>query len=179
MLVFERGGYLSPAAIDEFAAALGVATNTLTSVERSRPEYIPLETVIRLNPYPQVLRTEDDPYWLSVGYRSTDARYHQITWYGGESDTTPSLLVKKVTPRATGWGDYFVRYTVALSKETPAHPGQIEALQWQSYRGGSYDGFEEMGFTFLGTLLLAPGLARCTLVLMCRRRRIQLREVMP
>jgi len=187
VLAFERGGHLAPETIDDFAAALGVQTSGLTSLERSHPDHIPLEAVIRLNPYPQVLRTQNYPYWLSLGYRSTDSRYHQVTWYGGESDTTPSLLVKKVTPRATGWGDYFVRYTVILSKETTAQPEglsstgvvtrwrhpsdrpQIETLRWHAYRGGSYDGLEEVGFTFLGTLLFTPPLALFALALVRRR----------
>jgi hypothetical protein len=41
VLVFERGGHVLPSTIDDFAAALGVATGTLTSVERSHPDYIP------------------------------------------------------------------------------------------------------------------------------------------
>jgi hypothetical protein len=173
VLVFERGGHLVPSTIDEFSAALGVPVSALTARERPHPDYIPLETVIRLNPYPQVLRTEFYPYWLSVGYRTSNGQYRQITWYGGEADTTPSLLVRKVT-RRTGWGDYFVRYTLMLSKEPalqPAAPSkpadtspwrdwhdgvQIETLEWDAYRGGSYDGFEEIGFTLLGTVLLTP-----------------------
>ena len=72
VLVFERGGHLDSAAIDDFAAALGVAASTLISRDRSHPDYVPLETVVRLNPYPQPLRTEHYPYWLSAGFRSHD-----------------------------------------------------------------------------------------------------------
>jgi hypothetical protein len=56
-----------------------------------------------------------------------------------------------------------------LSKETTAQPGalpQIEALEWHAYRGGSYDGFEEMGFTLLFGFLLTPILALFTLAVM-------------
>ena len=188
VLVFDQGGHLSPERIDGFASALGIPSSTITALAPSHPDLIPLEAVIRLNPYPQVLRTDDYPYWLSVGYRSRDARYHQVTWYGGESDTTPSLLVKKVTLFATGWGDYFVRYTVKLSKPSSAaqltrdagkvpewrsYTGgvQVEMLQWHAYRGGSYDGFEEGGFTLLGTLLLTPLLALVIQATMRRRLR--------
>ena len=84
-----------------------------------------------------------------------------------------------------------------LSKETAAQPvilspsgevtqwrepsalPQIEALQWQSYRGGSYDGFEEVGFTFLGALLLTPILALFTLALMRVRQPPSNRPLQP
>jgi hypothetical protein len=158
VVAFEVGGSVPPEMVDDFARALGMSTRALSSVDHSHPDLVPLETIVRLNPYPQPLRTQNYPYWLSVGYRTGDNRYHQITWYGGEADTTPSFLVKSVTPRATGGGDYFVRYTMKVSKETTAQP-QIEALWWQAYRGASYDGFEEMGFTFAGGLVLTPCLA--------------------
>jgi hypothetical protein len=137
IVAFERGGYVPETDVDGFAAAVGVASTTLNSVDASHRLFIPLETVIRLNPYPQILRTQYYPYWLSVGYRSTDDRFHQITWYGGESDTTPSILVRKVRPQETGSGDYFIRYTVILSKETTPQPLNLEAktgdvTQWRS-----------------------------------------------
>ena len=169
VIAFERGGHVRPEMLDDFARALGMSTRALTSLDHSHPDFVPLETIVRLNPYPQPLRTQNYPYWLSVGYRSGDNRYHQITWYGGEADTTPSLLV--VTARATGGGDYFVRYTMKVSKEMTAQP-QIEALWWQAYRGGSYDGFEEAGFTFAGTLVLTPFLALFTPRLKAVRRRL-------
>ena len=98
-----------------------------------------------------------------------DDRIHQIAWYGGEADTTPSLLV--ATGRAGGGGGSFVRYTMKVSKEMTAQP-QIEALWWQAYRGGSYDGFEEAGFTCAGTLALTPFLALFTPRLKAVRRRL-------
>jgi hypothetical protein len=153
VIAFERGGYVGAERLDDLARALGMSSSALTALDHSHPDFTPLETIVRLNPHPQVLRTTDHPYWLSVGYRSGDSRYHQITWYGGEADTTPSLLV--VTPRTTGGGDYYVRYTMKVSKERTARP-QIEALWWQAYRGASYDGFEEMGFPFAGDVILTP-----------------------
>ena len=46
------------------------------------------------------------------------------------------------------------------------------ALWWQAYSGGSYDGFEEAGFTFAGTLVLTPFLAFFTPRLKSVRRRL-------
>lgn len=179
LVAFERGGHLPPGRLEGFAAALGITPAALSSANASNPHFIPLEDVIQLNPYPQTHRSEHYPCWLSVGYRSNDKRYHQITWYGGESDTTPSLLVRKVRPYETLWGDYFIRYSVKLSKETTEQPEiytnktgevmrwrppsprpRVERLRWHTYRGGSYNGFEEGGFTLIGTLAVAPILAR-------------------
>ena len=127
VIAFERGGQVRPEMLDDFAGALGMSAPALTSLDHSHPDFVPLETIVRLNPHPQPLRTENYPYWLSVGYRSWDDRYHQITWYGGEADTTPSLLWLRP-------GDYFVRYTMKVSKRRRSRPW------WQVYRGSSYEG---------------------------------------
>ena len=63
------------------------------------------------------------------------------------------------------------RARLKVSKEMTAQP-QIEALWWQVYRGGSYNGFEEAGFTFAGTLVLTPVLALFTPRLKAVRRRL-------
>lgn len=147
-----------------FLDALGL-TNAVLPKNDSR--LIPIADVARVNPYPQplaVTRGETVDY-LSFGYLGVDQGYHQVTYYWGESDSTPSLLVRKVRGSQTGEGDYFVRYTVFLSNDLQAQPLTIESrtgaalswqapprwprvddIEWSSYDGGSYNGFEEMGF---------------------------------
>jgi hypothetical protein len=171
VLAFERGGHLRSEDIQRFATAVGIPAETLLSAAARHPATLPLEAVIRANPYPQPLPTSDYPYWLSLTYRATDTGFHQITWYGGESDSTPSLLVRKV-PSHVGWGDYFVRYTVQLSRATMKESPYVDSLRWHAYRGGSYDGFEELGFTLLGTLVLTP-IVRYAIARLTSRRQIR------
>jgi hypothetical protein len=82
-----------------------------------------------MNPYPQpfdVVRGRDVNY-VSFGYVGIDDRYHQVTHYWGEADTTPSWLVRKVRGPRTGWGDYFVRYTIFLSRDLKPRPAITDA----------------------------------------------------
>lgn len=65
----------------------------------------------------------------------------------------------------TGWGDYYVRYTLFLSKslkprpltidiktnevtswEPPSQWPDLDRLDWSTYSGGGYDGLEELFF---------------------------------
>lgn len=126
------------------------------------------------NPYPPVLAEYDPGYsrfwnFISFGYIGLDGRYHQITYYGGEADTTPSFLVQKVRGEETGYGDYFVGYLVTVARElrpTPEIVGPdgrveswreprvtVERIDWHTYRGGSYNGFEEILVPPLMTLI--------------------------
>jgi hypothetical protein len=179
----------------DFAKALGLPEADLLAAGGASTQFLlTFEQVEALNPHPPVLKAPFayHPYWLSLGYLSDDARYHQITWYGGEADTTPSVLVPKVSGRS-GEGDYFVRYTVVMSREIERQPlilsnqtGEVirwreprlwpdlEAVTWDAYAGGSYNGFEEIGFSFLGMVVIGFVLAFAT-----RRRGTRSRDEEP
>ena len=119
VVAFEQGGRCD-GCLAECARTLDLTESDLVALEgKHLDSFLALEQVINLSPYPPVLRApfSYSPYWLSLGFYSNDDRYHQVTWYGGEADTTPSLLVPKV-PGRSGRGDYFVRYTVLFSRET-------------------------------------------------------------
>jgi hypothetical protein len=180
VLAFGSSGQLSQGNITSFAEAMGVSPDTLPARSPATRDLVPIDEIARLNPNPAVHTNEYYPYWISLAYRSHDDRYHQITWYGGEADGLPSPLVWMRSP---GWGDFYVRYTVQLSRDTraaqtppaaqasvPSDTGvRVDALKWHAYEGLSYDGLEETGFTLLGTLLLGPVLARVGLKLAPRR----------
>jgi hypothetical protein len=173
ILAFASGGELRPGDITNFAQAMGVSLDALSANKPSTLDFVSIDEVERLNPNPAVHRNEHYPFWISLGYRSEDNRYHQITWYGGEADGLPSPLVWKRSP---GSGDFYVRYTVQLSRETGTvhHPlttgaVRVDALEWQAYDDLSYDGLEEMGFSILGTIILGPILVILGLKVLQRR----------
>ena len=153
-VVLVGGGHGRDAPIAErFLAALGQHPGPLPDQSDS---LVPIDYVAHANPYPQpldVVRGFDISY-VSFGYVGVDERYHQVTYYWGESDSTPSFLVRKVRGHETGWGDYFVRYTVFLSMDLKPHPSRwpdIDRVDWSTYEGGSYNGFEEIGFALAAT----------------------------
>lgn len=160
--------------IQKFAQYVGIKENILYNLPIDHPFLVKLDWITKANPYPPLLseiyNLESQPIYFSFGYIGNDEKYHQITLYKGESDTTPSVLVQKVRGSATGWGDYFIQYKVFLSKvikETPLivkkSSGQvmkwtpipqyprIDKIEWSTYRGGSYNGFEEIVFPLLAT----------------------------
>ena len=112
----------------------------LESLEKERR--ISDSKVENYNPYPPILRLFRSDY---VVY-SKDSKLKQVTIISGESDTTPSVLVTKLRGRQTGWGDYFVKYIFYQNNITEVE-GVIDAdydkIDWYSFRGGSYNGFEE------------------------------------
>src|SRR4029079_10954794 len=99
---------------ETFRSALGLASRTLPETSQ---HLISIDRITRTNPYPQPLAVMDGGTvnYQTFGYIGTDERYHQVTYYWGESDSTPSFLVAKSRGAETGWGDYFVRYVVYLS----------------------------------------------------------------
>jgi hypothetical protein len=179
VVAFDTGGNCL-ACLSNFAQALGLQDlELLAAADKSLEWLVTFDQVDALNPYPPVLKPPFSyhPYWISLGYLSDDDRYHQVTWYGGEADTTPSILVRKV-PGRSGWGDYFVRYTVVMSREITRQPlstsnktGEVtqwrpphlspdlESVAWDTYVGGSYNGLEEIVYTFLGMIVVGPILA--------------------
>ena|SRR5437899_913435 len=169
-----------------FARAVGVSDGR-RAIPNTNESLIDISYVTKANPNPQpwdVLLGRDVNY-LSYGYAGTDDRYHQITYYWGESDSTPSPLVRKVRSNQTGAGKYFVRYVVYLSKDLKDRPASIEAggrvLQWQAprypnidridwsaYEGGGYNGFDELAFSIYATA--AEGVTLFMLILWRGRR---------
>ena len=163
-LVLAAGGHGQDEAIRRrFSDAVGFHGESLPETADA---LVDISYVAKVNPNPQPLAVlSGGPVsYLSYGYVGTDDRYHQVTHYWGESDGTPSVLVRSVRGGQTGWGDYFVRYTVHLSRDLKARPGVIDAtgivvrweppapypdidrIDWSTYAGGSSDGFEELGF---------------------------------
>lgn len=104
---------------------------------------IPYSKVEKYNPYPPILR----PFKSDYVIYSKDSKLKQVTILSGESDTTPSLLVGKSRGDYTGGGDYFVKYIFYQNNIVEAN-GVIDAdydkIDWHSFRGGSYNGFEEL-----------------------------------
>ena len=184
VLKVDEDGNLREAA-HEIAALLGVKGQDLPS---SHPLLVDISWVQRANPYPPLLAEISEGYrrqlgYCSFGYLGVDDRYHQVTLYVGESDTLPAFLVEKVRGRSTLWGDYFTQYLFYLSRETELldpngrpHFPQIDAIEWASFRGGSYDGFEEIFGNAAATLaeLLLIGMVGAIVLVRRRRRRVSL-----
>jgi hypothetical protein len=181
VLKVDEDGNLREAA-QEMVARLGVKDQLLPS---SHPLLVDISWVQRANPHPPLLAEVSEGYrrqlgYCSFGYLGVDERYHQVTLYVGESDTLPTFLVEKVRGRSTLWGDYFAQYLFLLSRETeltdqnglPNQP-QIDAIEWASFRGGSYDGFEEILGNIAATLaeFLLIGVVGAVVLVRRRRRR--------
>lgn len=102
---------------------------------------IPYSDIERYNPYPPILHLFNSEY---VIYKK-DYEIRQITILSGECDATPSILLKKARGEQTGFGDYFVTYIFyqsGLLDRSIDH--NYDKIDWYSWRGGSYDGFEEL-----------------------------------
>ncbi len=104
---------------------------------------IPYSTVEKYNPYPPILHYYDSAY---VVYKK-NYEIKQVTILSGESDTTPSILVNKIRREETGWGDRFTTYIFYQNNIlSDALVIDYDRIDWYSWRGGSYDGFEELWF---------------------------------
>ncbi|MCP4548093.1 MAG: hypothetical protein GY835_16640 [bacterium] len=155
---------------------LGLVAGDLADLPDQHPELIGFSEAAKLNPYPPLLFEVSEGYaydrkFISFAYRGEDDRFHQLTQYSGEADTTPSIFVPKVRGDYTYEGDYFVCYSILLSRKPPA-PGrkshvQVDWIGWNSHRGGSYNGFEEMD---LHAVLLALECIAVAVVMLVRRR---------
>lgn len=180
-LVLAMSSDMKPVVGDLFFR-MGVSAG-IDQIPREHPLLIRLSWIQRANPYPPLLAEISESYqasYCSFGYLGVDRRYHQVTLYQGESDSLPTFLVGKVRGRSTLWGDYFAQYLFHLSRETalldphgrPHYP-KIDAIEWASFRGGSYDGFEEIFGNAAATLaeLLLIGVASASVLARRRRRR--------
>ncbi|MFL6202993.1 MAG: hypothetical protein ACJ76J_27815 [Thermoanaerobaculia bacterium] len=172
--------------VGELFRRMGVRVG-IEQIPREHPLLIHLSWIQRANPYPPVLAEISESYqssYFSFGYLGVDRRYHQVTLYGGELDTLPTFLVKKVRGRSTLWGDYYAQYLVHLSRETepldpngrPYYP-QIDSIEWASFRGGSYNGFEEIFGNAAATLAELLLIGVVSSVVLSRRRRRSLLPV--
>lgn len=178
-LVLEMSGDMKPAA-EDLLRRMGVSVG-IDQIPREHPLLVNISWIQRSNPHPPILAEISGNYrssYCSFGYLGTDGRFHQVTLYGGESDTLPSFLVERVRGRSTLWGDYFVQYLFLLSRETKLtdqnghlnHP-QIDAIEWASFRGGSYNGFEEIFGNAAATLLELLVVGAVGTAVLARRRR--------
>lgn len=139
-----------PELLRRFLDAVGL--HAADEIPATHPLLIPIEWVAAANPYTPLLAeyTDYSMSAVSLGYLGDDGRYHQVSFYLGEADTTPSWLVTKVRGSETRWGDYFVHYIVLLSSAIDGPPGrrqnspQLDRVDWGSHAGGSYNGFEEI-----------------------------------
>ena len=162
---------------ESYLGDLGLVTGGLADLPEQHPELIAFSEVAKLNPYPPLLFEVSEGYaydrkFMSLAYRGEDDRIHQLTQrYCGEADTTPSIFVPKVRGAETFYGDYFVCYSILLSHKPPAHGHkshvQVNWIVWSSYRGGSYNGFEEMD---LHAALWALECLAVAVVILVRRR---------
>jgi hypothetical protein len=90
------------------------------------------------NPYPP-LSVLDSAYVIY----NKNFQQKQITVLSGECDATPSLLVDKARGNWTGAGDHFVTY-IFYQSGLSGVGHNYDRIDWYSWKGGSYDGFEEM-----------------------------------
>ena len=154
----------------DFLLGLGLTPQTIQALPRQHSLLIDLTWIARANPYPPLLGEYNPNYGrpstFSLGYIGREGHYHQVTYYNGEADTTPSFLVRKIRGEQTHNGDYFVSYAVLLSKSgepdptvtDPQSPPTLDVVRWGAFRGGSYDGFEE--------ILIPPAAALVEIILM-------------
>lgn len=90
------------------------------------------------NPYPP-LSVWDSAYVIY----NKNFQQKQVTVLSGECDATPSVLVSKVRGDWTGFGDHFVTY-IFYQGGLSGIGHNYDRIDWYSWKGGSYDGFEEM-----------------------------------
>jgi len=180
-LAFDVGGMGSDlTSVTRFAERFGLDRPAMEALPAKHPLSVDLGWILARNPYPPTLaelRGSSPPY-ISFGYMDVGGAFHQVTSFGGEADTTPSVLTPKARGRATGHGDYFVHYLFHLRRppsttEAASQPAiQIMQIDWSTYAGGSYNGFEEIRFTLVATgLELALLLFVLGAVWMRRRKR--------
>ncbi|HKH45958.1 MAG TPA: hypothetical protein VKM72_14950 [Thermoanaerobaculia bacterium] len=171
----------------------GFNQKTVEELPRSHALEVSLTWIRTANPYPPLLAEFSSNYtrqwsFVSFGYLGSDAKLHQITYYGGEADTTPSFLVSKVRGPSTEGGDYFVGYLFELSREVGPQPQtrtregrvtswrpprvMLDSVRWRTYRGGSYNAREEITFTLLATLFEVFGIGLLAGVRLYRLRRL-------
>jgi hypothetical protein len=179
---------------------LGVDPAEIKRLPRKHPLLMELSWFQAANPYPPLLAEFNPAYdrqwsYFAFGYLGPGKKYHQILSYWGESATTPSFLVTKVRGEGTNEGDYFVNYVFLATKEISPTPQTIDSrgratswfipaptidlVEWGSYEGGSYNGFEEIVFTATATFFELLVLAACTALIWRRRRRFHLSRVVP
>lgn len=180
-----------------FLQAVGLSEEVARSLPTSHPLLTPVEQLARYNPYPPLLAEAlggSIPGSISYGYLGIDHRYHQVTYYAGEADTTPSCLVQKVRGRYTGGGDYFLTYVILSSKDPMGRPElldssgfvlrrgplsafpEVDAIDWRAFLSGSSDSFEEIGFSLIATLLETLAVVVVAVSIAQRRRRTKVRS---
>jgi len=163
-------------AVAKIIEQAGLSPGDAAALPSEHPELVDIEWVRRANPYPPLLygyySTGYHYGFVSFGYMGVDDDYHQITFYRGEADSTPSLFIPKTRGSQTGWGDYFIEYTVYLTSNSfknstrdtlasgkarelssPLYPPDIDRIDWNTYEGGSYNGFEEIIMALIGPIL--------------------------
>lgn len=118
------------------------------SKSQEKENRISYDDVKKYNPYPPILHLFKSDYVIYCKNSATK----QITIISGESDATPSILVDKGRGEYKGGGDYFVTYIFYQSYDNVNHQAisvDYDNIDWYSFRGGSYNGFEEAWFIAL------------------------------
>jgi hypothetical protein len=178
-----EGLNLDHPSVARFSESVGLDASVRKTLPESHPLSIDLEWILAANPYPPTLdelRGSLPPH-ISFGYLNSEGEFHQITSFGGEADTTPSILTPKARGEQTGYGDFFVYYIFHLKREsaTDESPSlssiDITNVDWSSYAGGSYNGFEEIEFTIVATVAEVAVLVFILLGALWARRRRRLR----
>jgi len=173
-IVFLSRGFSADNLPESFIKMIGKNLSSVQSLPTTHPLLINFDWITKANPYPPLLGEYShysSPSFLSFGYIDNLGKYRQVTLYGGEADTTPSPFVNKVRGRGTYYGDYFIKYQIFLSKRISPKPlvtdreghvvkwkplpgrTEIDEIEWSTYSGGSYDGFEELGFTLIASAI--------------------------
>lgn len=184
-LVLESSEDMKSTARD-FLQGLDLAPQVIDALPNQHPLLIDLDWIARANPHPPLLREYNNNYAhssgvFSFGYLEQNGNYHQITFYSGEADTTPSFLVKKAGKGQTHNGDYFISYAFLLSRaakndlvnkdyQATQSPPELDIVRWGTFRGGSYDGFEEILIPPAATLVELLLLTAFWLLLKTRQR---------
>lgn len=180
-LAFSVGG-IEPdhPSVGRFSESVGLTAAMRRGLPETHPQLIDLPWILAASPYPPTLDEIQgpEPPHLSFGYLGGDGDFHQVTFFGGEADTTPSVLTPKARRDKTGHGDFFVRYAFQLRRPGSAvelaslSSVDIMNVDWSSYAGGSYNGFEEIEFTIVATTIEVALLVLVSLgALWARRRR--------
>lgn len=155
--------YVPSETVNEFISAVNVDNGLLASLKGGTKYDESITRVLQINPYPPLNSETCDSYhmgYLSYGGTDKNNIYWQIILVSGEVDRTPSILLDGAYHLC--WGDSFVDYLFILKKDLNRKPKIIDMktgtvkewtmpadgivvaeTNWCSFRGGTYNGFEE------------------------------------
>lgn len=137
-----------------FFATVGLDESEWLRLPSTHSKFVDIGWILRANPYPPFLSEIKGqlPAHISYGCLGEEGDYYQVTFTGGEADSTPSILTPKMRGSRTGHGDYFVRYIFYLKRKmSPEAEPLVIDIDWSTYAGGSYNASDEIRFTIVAT----------------------------